>query len=731
MKNSLNEEIQRIRSLIYEHDTTKKNSPTQNEDFISLYKKFDITFDDKTISVLNEQGLLKKVKEGLSNLGRKIRGMVQNKWAKKQKLPTKDELMENDKKNSPAIVTHPAYKDTIELMYRKKIRNATAILYWYYGEGFVLGDEEIGDKASAQRGLDLLNQIYNNVESYKNADFQKFILELQSLYNDGIYIDIDILTEALKENTKYLSSLLGERGKDIAYTKMGGLNTNWIKYEDAKQKFRVGQIQKDNKGKYYHIASSPGQTPQRYEVEYRKNEDPIVDSQLKTLENEEQDMSIFREITVSLKELAAGGKVTMGLKFTDEEKMEVLEYVQDEASYAGQSILKATSFDIQPKDVGVDVVSRTTEEVVVGEGKYIVYAFQFPDNANLEQLKTTIYNDDNQVDVPPSGLIALQGAVNEAINAVKDAGYEIVQAARYAGSSTSTVGTAYGSSTGARTEANNVNLVNDRCTKINESVDGVISSSLPGIQVIKLEDKKFPNQGPGWYNKKGDYGPLYNKWVDNFRVLLNSLDDKEISALPNLVQDYRTNSWFAPVYFYKYKDSSLIKNCPFSKNGINKIIDELKKRKRSYGNISSRKEQIDEINLVINSLQTAPSSYEFPSSEELKSEYEFVYGKYRNSWATFMITGKDVDVEEPTIKKFEDIKVKTKGDWEAIITFEEKIKPPKEKPPKPPRKKPDFNWPKLKLKKRHRTWNLPDIPFFNMVEDFCEDAYSGADRFNR
>ena len=86
MKNSLNEEIQRIRSLIYEHDTTKKNSPTQNEDFISLYKKFDITFDDKTISVLNEQGLLKKVKEGLSNLGRKIRGMVQNKWAKKQKL---------------------------------------------------------------------------------------------------------------------------------------------------------------------------------------------------------------------------------------------------------------------------------------------------------------------------------------------------------------------------------------------------------------------------------------------------------------------------------------------------------------------------------------------------------------------------------------------------------------------------------------------------------------------
>jgi hypothetical protein len=187
MKNNLNEEIQRIRSLIYEHDTTKKNSSTRNEDFISLYEKFNITFDNKTISVLNEQGLIKKVKEGLSELGRKIRGMVQNKWAKKQKLPTKNELMENDKKNSPAIVTHPAYKDTIELMYRKKIRNATAILYWYYGEGFVLGDEEIGDKASAQRGLDLLNQIYNNVESYKNTDFQKFIsepIELKILYSD-------------------------------------------------------------------------------------------------------------------------------------------------------------------------------------------------------------------------------------------------------------------------------------------------------------------------------------------------------------------------------------------------------------------------------------------------------------------------------------------------------------------------------------------------------------------
>jgi hypothetical protein len=729
MENNLNEEIRRIRSLIYEHDTTKKNPSTRNEDFISLYEKFNITFDNKTISVLNEQGLIKKVKEGLSELGRKIRGMVQNKWAKKQKLPTKDELMENDKKNSPAIVTHPAYKDTIELMYRKKIRNATAILYWYYGEGFVLGDEEIGDKASAQRGLDLLNQIYNNVESYKNTDFQKFISELQSLYDDGIYIDIDILTESLDQNTKYLSSLLGQRGKDVAYTKMGGLNTSWIKYEDAQKKFRVGQIQKDDKGKYYHIVAVPGQTSQRYEVEYKKNEDPIVDSELKTLEREEQDMTIFRDITVSLKELAAGGKVTMGLKFTDEEKMEVLEYVENEASYAEQSILKATSFDIQPKDVGIDVVNRTTEEVVVGEGKYMIYTFQFPDNTNLEQLKTTIYNDDNQVDVPPSGLSALKGAVNDAIKAVKDEGYEIVQAARYAGSSTSTVGTAHGSSSGARTEANNVNLVNDRCSKINEAVDVVISSSLPGIEVIKLDDKKFPNQGPGWYTNKGDHGPLYTAWANTFSNLLDTLDENMMSPLPGFAEDYRTNSWYAPVYFYKYKDSSIHKNAPFSKNGINKMINELKKRKKSLGNHPSRKEEIDKIDLVLSNLQSASSSYSFPSSEQLKSEYEFVYGKYRNSWATFMITGKDVDVEEPTIKKFEDIKIKTKGDWEVMITFEEKTKPPNEKPPKPPKTPPKINWPKLKFKFNFKWPELPNLGIYQKCQDFCEDAYQGSDRF--
>jgi hypothetical protein len=202
-----------------------------------------------------------------------------------------------------------------------------------------------------------------------------------------------------------------------------------------------------------------------------------------------------------------------------------------------------------------------------------------------------------------------------------------------------------------------------------------------------------------------------------------------MSPLPGFAEDYRTNSWYAPVYFYKYKDSSIHKNAPFSKNGINKMINELKKRKKSLGNHPSRKEEIDKIDLVLSNLQSASSSYSFPSSEQLKSEYEFVYGKYRNSWATFMITGKDVDVEEPKIKKFEDIKIKTKGDWEVMITFEEKIKPPNEKPPKPPKTPPKINWPKLKFKFNFKWPELPNLGIYQKCQDFCEDAYQGSDRF--
>jgi len=133
-KNVLNEELGRIKSLMGNNNGHSKLEI--NEDILSLYKKFDITLNETTIEVLsngmlNEQGIGEKISTAFKNIGIKFRNAIQNRWAKKQGLPTPKQLMENDQKKSPAVVNHPAYKDTITLMYRKKIRNENAILYWY------------------------------------------------------------------------------------------------------------------------------------------------------------------------------------------------------------------------------------------------------------------------------------------------------------------------------------------------------------------------------------------------------------------------------------------------------------------------------------------------------------------------------------------------------------------------------------------------------------------------
>ena len=71
-KNILNEELGRIKSLMGE---SKPNSNVEiNEDIISLYRKFDITLNERTIEVLsngmiNEQGIGEKISTAFKNIG--------------------------------------------------------------------------------------------------------------------------------------------------------------------------------------------------------------------------------------------------------------------------------------------------------------------------------------------------------------------------------------------------------------------------------------------------------------------------------------------------------------------------------------------------------------------------------------------------------------------------------------------------------------------------------------
>ena len=172
-------------------DKSNSETPIINEDFLNLYEKFNISLNDKTIKVfsngmLNEDGIGDKLKNIVNTISTKFRNAFQNNWAKSQGLPTPKQLMENDQKKSPSVVNHPAYKDTITLMYRKKIRNENAILCWYYGEGFTGGSESPADKKSAEKLINTFKQL-ESYGTFKSEGAKNLVKELEELYNQARY----------------------------------------------------------------------------------------------------------------------------------------------------------------------------------------------------------------------------------------------------------------------------------------------------------------------------------------------------------------------------------------------------------------------------------------------------------------------------------------------------------------------------------------------------------------
>jgi len=719
MRQNLNEEIQRIRSLIYEHNNIdNKKNPFQN-DFISLYEKHNISFDKKTVSVLYEQKAIEKIKETFKNIGIKFRNAFQNRWAKKQGLPTPKQLMDQDKKNSPSVVEHPAYKDTITLMYKKKIRNENAILSWFYGEGYGGRSETPEDRESATKLLKNLNEIKNfGLLKSDSGAFEKFVGEMQELFDKKIYIPTEVFNETLSGEAD-LSNLLKvlkyqdtEEGGKVPYISLPapGNQFELVKITpELARKNEIGKIESyEVKGKKYYEVQFNKQTRNVYyksdKGESLTSNDVAGISETITPELEK----VFSDLAFELKNLAAEGGATVGVRFTDQEKLSVLNYVQLQSQLAGYPILKATSFDLQTEDVGIDKSGITEEIINLEEGSYVAFVYQYPDKNDSEALKTAIFNDDNQTQIPPSGIANIQAAINDAMNSVKNAGYKVVGFERYAGASTSRVGTKYGSETGTSNEENNVTLAKDRCQQMNEQVDKLIPSD---IEIKKGTDVIKANQGPGWYKSPGPDAPLYNNWSSSLSNLLNALDEARDSQFTNR---NRTDSPFAPINFYVYRLSKVYPNCPWTKDGLKKII----KTYESYGKNSSQ-----ETKNVISAAKEVLNTYVYPTQQQVQNEYETVYSKFRGSWITFVILGEKIEVTPPTQVTIKDIEVSAHGNWVCSITF-----PEENEPGKPPKTKWDppiirIKIPPLKLKKLFRFQGLGGIPFIEGVKNFCEDAY--------
>jgi hypothetical protein len=709
-KNVLNEELGRIKSLMGE---SKPNSKIEiNEDILSLYKKFDITLNETTIEVisngmLNEQGIGEKISAAFKNIGIKFRNAIQNRWAKKQGLPTPKQLMENDQKKSPAVVNHPAYKDTITLMYRKKIRNENAILYWYYGEGFTGGKESPEDKQSAEKLINTFKQL-ESYGTYKSEGFKNFVKELQELYDQGIYVSVDVMTDTMPDYSG-LSKLLKSQDK-VAYVMNG---SRWEKLTpEFMGKYGIkGDIK--GTGKNLYVVSWDGT---QMSVKYKEADLEISPEDAKAATGVNEEM--FNNLAFELKNLAAEGGVAVGLEFTDQDKLSILDYVESEAQYAGKKILDATSFDLQTENVGVDKSGIIEDLKTIKEGETVGFAFQYPDKNDTDALKNSIYNKDDGTEIPAEGVNRIKGAVQDAINTVTANGFKITQFARYAGATTSRVGTTYGSKDGVSNEANNVTLATARCEAMNGVVDGIVDNLLPGVEVVTSENIVKANQGPGWYSIKGDKvnGPLYEKWSDSLSILLNALDEAQDSQFTNR---YRTDSPFAPINFYVYRLNKTYSTCPWTKEGLKKIISYYKARGKFERSMA-----------VVDAAQKALLNYQYPTQQQVQDEYESVYSPYRGSWVSFGILGYKEVVTPPEQVKIKDIEVSAHGDWVCAITFPEEREPGE--PGKPKREfelpKIKIKWPKLKIKKIFKFQGLGGgIPFVNTVKNFCEDAYQGAD----
>ena len=542
--------------------------------------------------------------------------------------------------------------------------------------------------------------------TYKSDGFKNFVKELEALFAQGIYVSLDVMGDTIGDQTN-LSELLKSQNQ-VAYVNVGGYDTpNYIKLTPAvkKQYGLYGDVmQRKNSNKYY-ISIKGGRI---MDVTYKEDNGSIskIDAQSATGVDE----NLFNSLAFELKNLAAEGGVAVGLEFTDQDKISILDYVQQSASQAGKNIIEATSFDLQTENVGVDKSGIIEDLKTIKEGETFVFAFQYPDKNDLNALKTTIYNKDDGKEIPPEGIERIKGAIQDAINSVTSNGFTITGFGRYAGATTSRVGTKYGSEDNTSSEENNVTLANDRCGSMNTQVDSIVGTLLPGISIETTENIVKANQGPGWYSGADSNGPLYKQWTANLGILLRALD---AAGDDKYINRYRVDSAFAPINFYVYRLNSTYKNCPWSKDGLKKIIAKYK----SYGKGNERTKA------VIDAAQKALLSYQYPTQQQVQDEYESVYSQYRGSWITFGIKGiKEIETppEQITIK---DIQVSAHGDWVCSITFTEEGEPEKGKQ-KITLPKINIKWPKLKIKKIFPFHGLKGgIPFVNNVKELC-DAYN-------
>lgn len=228
-------------------------------------------------------------------------------------------------------------------------------------------------------------------------------------------------------------------------------------------------------------------------------------------------------LTGITKELETNKKVVVAISQQDKDSMiaKITERASAHAKANKQTVEEAIKKAVSLRVIPVEGESSTTQ--TAGEAKDAVrYEFSYPDkNKPEDTLMQNFFGDDISTPTPEQ-VEKFTNLVKTAIAEVTKSGATITKIEYFAGGITSKVGTKYlgeGKKDTAWKSENNLILVKDRISKINEVLNKALTDNVPaGTPITKGADESAPNAGPGWYeystkNSAGEsvyeYGPLY------------------------------------------------------------------------------------------------------------------------------------------------------------------------------------------------------------------------------
>ena len=585
-------------------------------------------------------------------LSKIIRNRLFKRYVTKNGIPTKEELIAKD---SDRVKSHPAYQQTVDLMYRDKrtLKNASRymnqgyggakqtaglpVLYWY-GVPALGGEANPEDQKSMES---MLNTMTSNKEvmlskmtdANKKSEFDTnitlLINGLKELYNSGVYVTTQDLLDATEGNWwgVILNQLLSAPN---TWTD----NSAW--YEDDASMSTIA------KAKSFVAAVKLG----------------VADSGITPKGEKLRNMEITATATLQL---------------SDDDKLNILTMFQEKSEAAGKPIIDATYWDIESAGIGIKTNKAIETTTVKGQKGAVEVTYQFftlPADPNGPEARNAFFgNSDNETVVNSDGISKMNSLLNGLIAEAKKQGQQVVTVQYCAGAKTSAVGTTYGMSAKQKAGAGeeektqaNVSLANARCRSILKSINdnvlpsiksqadmgddkvayGTISAAVGGDKGIFA----YPNCGPGWYeyspagssdkHKGTGYGPLFNSIYNTLKT-----NNPKINGIA-LFEYYGT-----PRAFY------VCRNQPEAYKRLVGYLTALKTfDTKKYGTL------------------------QIPSAQQIEAEYQSVFGPFRGTYAGFLI-GTMVSTSTPPkqeVDKALEVEIEKFGEFEAIIDWTSRFK---------------------------------------------------------